>query len=360
MTVDRQLYSVIDACLNRAAEGLRVCEDLLRFHRRNTELSSKLKELRHRIFHAAAGFPYRELLNGRDVRGDGQKFLSAPSQGGRATADDAIRANLHRAMEAVRTLEETAKIIPAAGPGVRNAAESFQEIRFSLYEIEKEAVAAAAGDNNRSFFMNSLYAILDSAFVKGPCEDAALKLIRGGARIIQLRMKGEPSGSLYRTARAVSAVCRDHQTLFIVNDHPDIACLTDAGGVHLGQDDLPVEEVRRLLPETMVVGLSTHSPEQARAAILSMPDYIAVGPLFGTASKMGEPLAAIGLDTVRTVRSESGIPIVGIGGITAENAGECIGAGCSSLAVISYLFREGRIEENCGAMLRAINDAAAV
>ncbi len=352
--MDKGLYSVIDANLNRAVEGLRVSEDLLRFHYRAAEKSSKLKDIRHRIFAAAASFSYAKLLDGRDVPGDAQKFIEPDGGKSRDSAGDVLRANLHRAMEAVRSLEETSKLLR----GPEGEAGRFQEIRFSLYGIEKEIAAFLSAGGRMSRLSMSLYAILDSSFVAGGYENTARRMIDGGAGVIQLRMKEAPSGEYLRTASSVAGICRDRGALFIVNDRPDIALLSGADGVHLGQDDLPVREARRLLPDDMIVGLSTHSLEQARAAAGESPDYIAIGPLFGTASKTGRVLDAIGTGIISEIRAEIDLPIVGIGGITPKGAGVCIRAGCTSLAVISFLYGGGEVEENCRAMVREINAAA--
>ncbi|MBN1531256.1 MAG: thiamine phosphate synthase [Spirochaetes bacterium] len=352
--MDKGLYSVIDACLNRALEGLRVGEDLLRFHYRTATFSSKLKGLRHDIAAAASCFPYHDLLEGRDVPGDGQKFVAAGAADERISPEEALRANLHRSMEAVRTLEELSKVLPEA----RGASGRFQEIRFSLYHLEREIVLAVARGGRLGQLASSLYGILDSAFVTGAYDTAARRMINGGARVLQLRMKDAPSGEFYRTAVSVSGVCREEGTLFIVNDRPDIASLAGADGVHLGQEDLPVREARRILPDAMIVGLSISSMEQARAAAADPPDYIAVGPLFGTTSKTGGPLAAIGTDVIAQIKAEIDIPIVGIGGITAESAAQCIRAGCTSLAAISELYKNGEIEKNCELMVRSILAAA--
>ena len=346
--MDKSFYSIIDACLNRAVEGVRVCEDLLRFYYRREEYSVRLKEIRHRIVREAAVFPAGMLLSGRDVESDGQKFANMGDETGKSP-HDLLRANLHRAIEAVRSLEEMCKLTDCATDNNR-----FQEIRFSLYQLEKEAVSSLSRDEKTKLFPGSLYAIIDSAFVNGSCEMAALRLIAGGAKIIQLRMKNEPSRIILQNAKLLAPICRDNGAIFIVNDHADIALLSGADGVHLGQDDIPVPDARRIITDSMIVGVSTHSYDQAVAAAAMGPDYIAVGPVFGTASKSGTQIPGIGIDMVKRIRAAVDLPLVGIGGITSENAGALREAGCSALAVLSFLYGNNALEENCRGMARAM------
>lgn len=352
--MDKGIYSTIDACLNRAVEGMRVCEDLLRFYYRRDDYSLRLKEMRHRIVSEASVFPAGMLLSGRDVESDAQKFTDLGDEKGKSP-HDLLRTNLHRAMEAVRTLEETVKLTDMHGRADNNR---FQEIRFSLYQLEKDVMSAVSRGEKTRLLSGSVYAIIDSAFVKGSYETAARKLLAGGARIIQLRMKREPSGAILRAAELIAPICRGHGVLFIVNDHPDIAFLAGADGVHLGQDDIPVRDARRIITDSMIVGVSTHSYDQAIAAAAAGPDYIAVGPVFGTSSKDGTEITAIGIDPVKKIHAATNLPIVGIGGVTPGNASVMRDAGCSAVAVISFLYRDNALEENCREMAEAMEMGA--
>ncbi len=347
--MDPRLFSAIDASINRAMEGLRVCEDILRFSLRDAAFSSLLKDVRHRLGEEASRFPAEFLLSARDVEGDGQKFYDTESEMKRSSIPDLLRVNFRRAIEAVRSLEELSKAVDAP---VRP---DFQRIRFSLYSLEKDVVLAAGKTSSMDSFACALYAIVDSAFVTdGGYAAAAAAFIEGGARIIQLRMKGSPSGQLLAAAKDCAAVCRERGALFIVNDRPDIALCVGAHGVHLGQDDIPAPEARKMLPAGMIVGISTHSPGQALAASAQSPDYIAIGPVFGTSSKHGAPLEGIGTGVIAEIRRSVSTPIVAIGGIDPGNAGQAIGAGADSCAVISFLYRDGALEANCGAVAGAM------
>lgn len=180
----------------------------------------------------------------------------------------------------------------------------------------------------------SLYVILDAA-VAGPRDLAELldAVIRGGGRMVQLRDKSAPSGSLVALAERLRARCREAGVTFIVNDRVDLAVAVDADGVHLGQDDLPPRLARPLLRRGMILGVSTHSPEQARRAQADGADYVAVGAMFPTRTKPDFEL--VGPELVRAVRGEIRVPLIGIGGITVANAGDVIRAGADGVSVIS-------------------------
>lgn len=180
----------------------------------------------------------------------------------------------------------------------------------------------------------SLYVILDRAAARGRAlTDILESTLAGGCRMVQFREKEWSSGRLFPLAERLRARCRAAGVTFVVNDRVDLALALDADGVHLGQDDLPPERARPLLRPGMILGLSTHSPDQARAAQAAGADYVAVGSMFPTATKPDFQL--VGPELIRTIRPAIRVPLIGIGGITAANAGDVIGAGADGVAVIS-------------------------
>ncbi len=190
-----------------------------------------------------------------------------------------------------------------------------------------------------------LYAILDADATSAAgwtVPALARALIDGGARLLQVRAKTVGSAALLDLCQTVVALARPAGATLIVNDRPDIAVLASADGVHVGQADLPVSAVRAAFPRLGIVGLSTHTPAEIRAAVSAQPDYVAVGPVFGTTTK-ATGYGAVGLDLVReAVRVHAGDaarPVVAIGGITLERAPEVIAAGAASVAVISDLLK---------------------
>ena len=162
------------------------------------------------------------------------------------------------------------------------------------------------------------------------CAEAAVK---AGVRIVQLRMKHAARTDIQREAREIRRITRGTETLFIVNDDPSIAAEAEADGVHVGQDDMPVADVRRQFPSLKVVGLSTHSLAQARAAIPQCPDYIGVGPVYATPTK-DIPDPTLGLATMGEMIASVPFPAVAIGGIDATRLPDVIAAGARNFAVV--------------------------
>ena len=159
----------------------------------------------------------------------------------------------------------------------------------------------------------------------------------GGATVIQLRKKSMPMPEQYRLALALRTLTRAHEALLIINDHADLAIAADADGVHLGQDDLPPDVVRALPGfEGRLIGRSTHSLEQARAAIDVGADYIAVGPVYPTPTKAGRP--AVGTGLVSEVAAIADRPFVAVGGIDHDNAPDVVEAGARAIAVVRAVY----------------------
>jgi len=180
----------------------------------------------------------------------------------------------------------------------------------------------------------ALYVILDRGAARGrDLADLLDAVIAGGCRTVQLREKEWPSGRLLPLAERLRARCAAAGVTFVVNDRLDLALAVGADGVHLGQDDLPARAARPLLRPGMILGVSTHSLAQARAAQAEGAHYIAVGSMFATRSKADFQL--VGPDLVRKLRAEIRVPLIGIGGITHDNVREVIGAGADGVAVIS-------------------------
>jgi thiamine-phosphate pyrophosphorylase len=170
-------------------------------------------------------------------------------------------------------------------------------------------------------------------------------MLEGGARLIQLRAKDASAAALLDLSQAVVALARPYGATIIINDRPDIAAIAGADGVHVGQDDLGVAAVRAAFPGLAVVGLSTHTRDQVEAAAEAGPDYVAVGPVYGTSTK-ATGYDAVGLDLVRHAARVHGggriaRPVVAIGGITLERAPQVLEAGAAAVAIISDLVAGG-------------------
>jgi thiamine-phosphate pyrophosphorylase len=205
-----------------------------------------------------------------------------------------------------------------------------------------------------------LHAIVDAdaaARAGWPILDLAAAYLRGGARLLQFRAKSMPGAALLATASALVQLAHRHHARVIVNDRADIARLAFADGVHVGQDDLRPEHVRALIGTDRTIGLSTHTVEQLDAAIRQPVDYVAIGPVFGTATKQ-TGYGAVGLAMVTEAArraSASRLPLVAIGGVTLDNAASVLDAGAASVAVISDLLSSGDPEARVRAFVERLS-----
>ncbi len=179
---------------------------------------------------------------------------------------------------------------------------------------------------------------------------AMSQALAAGVMFYQYRSKTGDRKSVYETSLRLASLARDAGATFIVNDHADLAQAVDADGVHLGQDDLPIEQARKVLGPGKVIGISTHSLAQAREAEQQGADYIGFGPMFPTATK--DAGVTQGLETLRIIRRSIGIPIIAIGGITHTTVTEVVRAGADGVAVISALLSAPDIQQSSEDMLR--------
>lgn len=197
----------------------------------------------------------------------------------------------------------------------------------------------------------SIYPIIDSSLVSsGKMEETAQAIIAGGAKIIQLRAKGFSSKEFLETARIVRRITRDKDVIFIINDRVDVALLSNADGVHLGQDDLPVKEARRLLGNNKIIGYSTHNIREAVEAERLPVDYISFGPIFPTKTK-GDSQAPKGIKWLADIRKVVDMPIVAIGGITEKNMAYVLKEGANSAAMISEILTSADVSKKVNKLI---------
>lgn len=188
-----------------------------------------------------------------------------------------------------------------------------------------------------------LYVIIDTQALRGRSEkEVAQQAIKGGAKVIQLRDKERSRAELLGIAQQLSSICAENEVLFIMNDYLDIALATDADGLHLGQDDLPIPVARRIFPGNRLIGCSTHSLAEALEAQSQGADYIAIGSIYPTMSK--ESAKVIGLGMLQQIREAIAVPLIAIGGINEDNVEEVIKAGADGVAVISAVVGKEDVE----------------
>lgn len=189
-----------------------------------------------------------------------------------------------------------------------------------------------------------IYGITGENFANGKTNIECVEaMIKGGIKIIQYREKNKSMGKKLEEARAIREICKKNNVVFIVNDNIDLALLVDADGVHVGQDDLPPSEVRKLIGDNKIIGLSTHSPEQGKKAFENPDvDYIGVGPIFPTTTKDTAP---VGLEYLDYVVENLNIPFVAIGGIKEHNIDRIIERGAKRICLVSDIVGAPNIEE---------------
>ncbi len=325
-----QTLRIIDASLNRAAEGLRFLEDAARFILNDAALTEQLKALRHEII--TGDWPFHQLLiQSRDSQGDVGAALEVEGSKDKKNLSSAIVANSRRVQEALRTLEELAKI---EGSVLPVSSEKLQQARFTMYTIEKNLLSRLLRQDKMKL-IKGLYAIIDTRSLKGrnPLEFTG-QVIRGGAKIIQLRDKTTSKKDLLPIAQALSDLCKANGVLFIINDNLDIALAVGADGLHIGQEDLAVNAARKLAPMDMIIGCSVFNAEQAQQAVADGADYVAVGAIFPTPSK---DAVVLGLEPLRQVKQAVSVPVVAIGGINLDNLTEVKKAGADSIAIVGAI-----------------------
>ena len=185
----------------------------------------------------------------------------------------------------------------------------------------------------------SIYLVTDEACLHGrPLLECVEEALAAGVTLVQYRAKAADGGVLYAEACKLKELCDKYNVPLIINDRLDIALAVGAAGVHLGQDDLPCAVARRLLGEDFIIGVSAHNPAEAVQAVSEGADYLGCGAVFGTATK--HDVAKLGLENLRAIRKAVAVPMVGIGGITADNYAEVLATGANGAAIVSGIFAQ--------------------
>lgn len=335
---------ILDAAANRAADGLRVVEEYARFALDDAHLTQRLKSLRHRLADALARWSRADLLAARDTAGDVGTRITTEQESRRADLNDVAAAGFQRLGQALRTLEEYGKLLDPAW------ASQFESLRYEVYTLEK-----AVGATRRAAVQLAgarLYALVDGR--SSPADFARLveALIAGGVDVIQLRDKRLADRELVDRARQLRAIARGSATLVIVNDRPDLARLSQADGVHVGQEELSVRDARAIVGPAALVGVSTHSLDQARAAVLDGASYIGVGPTFASSTKSFD--AFTGLALLSAVAAEIRLPAYAIGGINEKNLPSVVQTGVHGVVVGAALSAAENPQEAAARMKRVL------
>ncbi len=323
------LLRVLDAGANRAREALRVLEDYVRFVLDDRHLTEQFKRFRHDIAAALAGVPIGRRLLARETLADVGTSLATPTEYRRVGMAGILAANFARLQESLRSLEEYGKLLAS------NVPISCEQLRYRAYTLQR-AVEITSASAERLARVR-LYVLVDGGTSEDAFAETVRTLVRSGVDALQLRDKELDDRRLLERARLLREITRSTATLFIMNDRPDLAVLCGADGVHVGQEELSVKDARAIVGPDLLVGLSTHSIDQARQAVLEGANYIGVGPTFPSGTKHFEQFP--GLELARTVADEIRLPAFAIGGITLENLPEVLSTGLCRVAVSGAITR---------------------
>lgn len=340
-------HRIIDANLNRAAEALRVLEEIARFELDDEELSKELKELRHNVCIALEAH-YDNFLTNRDTENDvGTEIKNTTKELFKEfDLKHVFKSNIKRLQQALRVLFEY------------SGNEIFEKARYRSYTLEKTLWERLNMDLNKIRLQNrKLYLVTNSdGFASdGEFLDAVGAALAGGVDIVQLREKNSGAKRIIELGKRIRELCSMFGALFIVNDRVDIASIVEADGVHLGQDDLDLKYAREILGKTAIIGISTHEPAHAKAAIANGADYIGVGPVFTTPTKPGRPAA--GLDYLKWAGENVEIPFFAIGGIDETNISQVISNGAKKIAVVRAIINSKDPKSSAQNFLNKLNSA---
>jgi thiamine-phosphate pyrophosphorylase len=325
--MERAANRIIDANFNRAREASRVMEEFCRFVLNSSLLTERAKKLRHELSASIGRLDAGRLISSRDTLGDVGVGKTVEKQLTRGNLNDCFTAGCKRLTEALRALAEVIRI------DNEPVAATIEKLRYDAYTLEKDI--ALISDTSARFKRVGLYIVITSNL---PAEVISLahKCAAGGADCIQLRAKDVEDDKFFALAVDFVKMGQYAGMVRIINDRVDIAVAAGADGVHLGQNDLPVEQARKLQLAPLIIGKSTHSLKQLRAACAEGLTYVGLGPVFATATK--SEADAVGLEYVTQateVLADTGVGHVAIGGITPDNVERVLDAGAESIAVCS-------------------------
>lgn len=337
---------ILDANANRAGEGLRVVEEYLRLALDDAHLAGLCKTLRHDLAEALTEIPCEQRQAARETSKDVGTHISTAGELRRADLSAVVAANLQRAEQSLRSLEEYAKIIsPAVAP-------RFESLRYRLYTLEK--AIGATREALQRLASARLYVLIDGGESLEQFVTLATGLVAAGVHLLQLRDKRLDDRRLIERARKLRELTSGTNTLFIMNDRPDLAVLARADGVHVGQEELSVKDARSIVGPKLLIGVSTHSLEQARQAVLDGASYLGVGPTFPSATKSFA--AHTGLDLLRAVAAEIRLPAFAIGGIDRANLPDVLATGFRRVAVANAVAGAANSREAAQELLARLSE----
>lgn len=320
---DPKVWRVLDANGNRAAEGLRVLEEVARLVREDPSRAAILKALRHELASILALLDRQQRLSARSTADDVGTTLTSSRELARADIESLVSAEVSRVGEALRSLEEFSKFLDP------QVSARFKQLRYQAYD--QLAAIELAWTRHAWLEHLRLCVLIDCALPLEKFDSYVRSLAEAGLPCLQIRDKRLEGRELVRYARRAVETVTPLGTQVIVNDRVDVALASHAAGVHVGQDDMSIEDVRRIAGGRLCIGVSTHDIQQARDALARGADYIGCGPTFPSATKHFQEFA--GVEFLRQVSAEITVPRLAIGGVTLSNLDEVIGTGIGGVAV---------------------------
>lgn len=318
--------------LNRLNEALKFIEDVIRFSLENKVLLIRIRKIRNEFLKIKKDISLADIINSRQSSHDLGRAAKFDIQT-KKTSEDLIIANLTRAKESARIIEEILKSINL------KISNRMKEIRFQLYDLEKYIIGCL-----KKIFNPRINVVIDEKYLSAyRIKNMMDVLENNGVTMIQLRIKTLSDRKFYNYAVRIKKFLKKKEIKFIINNRLDIARASGADGVHLGQDDMPARMARRILGENYIIGVSAHNIDEANKAEKEGADYIGVGSIFRTKTKSDAHIC--GLSVLKSICKKITIPVVGIGGITNRNYRDVFRAGAAGIAVSSYLF-EGDLLKN--------------
>jgi thiamine-phosphate pyrophosphorylase len=319
--MNKAIYRILDANLDRAREGMRIIEEWCRLGLNHQPLAEECKQIRQEL----ALWHSWELRQARDTPGDVGTDLSHAQEEVRETIEQLLQANLCRSQEALRVLEEFSKLYQP------EMAAACKQLRYRVYTIESTLLNSYRHQQLQS---SPLYLVTSPQPEMLKTVEAALK---GGLNLVQYRDKDGKDSDRLEQAHQLCQLCHQYNALFIVNDRVDIALAVDADGVHLGQDDVPVAFAREILGSHKIVGRSTTNKQELTKAIAERADYVGVGPFYETPTKPGK--AALNKEYIDYVKAKCSVPWFAIGGIDLSNLDAILTIGAQRVAVVRAIMQ---------------------
>jgi len=327
---DLRIFQIIDANLDRAREGLRVLEDWARFGLGKEEYVKRIKNFRQIL-----GKNHLEIY--KKSRNHGQdkcQGLTHVEQKNKKKPEQIISSNSARVQEALRVIEEFSKL------NNHELSKIASQIRYEIYTLEIDLLSLNIGKKSEEILKeNNLYVITDQ---KENLLQTIEEILIAGVKIIQHRFKTGTDKEHLEEAIQIKNLCKNYDSLFIINDRVDIALASNADGIHIGQDDLDLKTARKLLGYSKIIGISANNAFDISNAIKNGCDYLGIGPVFETSTKNKKPL---GIEKIKSLTKNLAIPWFAIGGVTTNNISYLKSCGFNKVALVSQLMNSKKPRE---------------